>query len=137
MFPLLPRRVGLKMLDDEVSPFGRVLSHEEIELAHHVAEVVDRHGNEAHLVTDELLELARTDLPKPLKTGHLGAADRSDRLISLVFRVAVPGFALVANPEQRGFEDVEMLCVVAKLLLHLMEEQMSKKAPISACHHII
>ena len=64
------------------------------------------HLDEPDILADELPELVRRDLAQSLEPRHFGIADRLHRRVALFFAVAVARFLLVADPEQRRFQDV-------------------------------
>ena len=65
-------------------------------------------GVDPHVLPDERLELIRRNFPQPLEPRDLRRRDRLERRHPLRFVVAVDSFLLVAHPEERRFQDVDV-----------------------------
>ena len=61
-----------EVVDDEVLPVGCVLAHIELEHLLDGVFLFDRHGVEADVFSDEMLELVGRDLSEAFEAGDLG-----------------------------------------------------------------
>ena len=99
------------MFHDVVPPFAGVGAHVEIQQLAYLMDVFDTHRNGPHLFADELPEFFRGNFAESLETGDFEVFPFFQLLeggFLLRVTVAVKGFFLVADPEKRSFQDIEM-----------------------------
>ena len=101
--------VHAQVFQEKVPAFGRVVAHIEFQSFGNALVLAHQDRVEPHLRADEDLELVRRDFPKPFEAGDFRlAAQLLDGIEAFFLSIAVKGFLLVADPEKRGLEDIEM-----------------------------
>ncbi len=93
-----------EVVHDELAAVGGVATHVEAQDRRdgRFLEFFDAHRRQPHLGADEGLEFAGGDLAEAFEPGGLGAAQGFLGGVALGLGVAVAGFLLVADAEERG-----------------------------------
>src|SRR5215472_15100942 len=94
---------------DVIFSFRRILAHVKGQDARRVRLGGIFHLGKPHFLADKLLEFRRRDFAKPLEPRDLAAlAKFGGGLVALGLRVTIDGFLLVAHPEERRLEHVQV-----------------------------
>ena len=95
--------------------FRRVLAHVKGQHLRNLADAVDGHITQPDIAVNELLELPGTDFAESFEPGGFNpqflfapALELLGRRFLLLVRVAVDGLLLVAYPENRCFENIDV-----------------------------
>ena len=97
------------MLHNVVAAVGGILAHIEGEGLGDGIKRADADFDQPHVAVDKLSKLLGGNLAKALEAGDFrGAFELLFGALAIALIVAVVGLLFVADPEERGFEDIDV-----------------------------
>ena len=99
----------MKVIDNKILTIGCVFSHIKFQHFCYRLIFIQNYRIKAYIFADKIFKFIWRNLAQSLKTGNLRICpDRLYRLFALRLRITIKSLLLIANPEKRCLQNVQM-----------------------------